>query len=101
MSASQPSTFRDAERSLYLSDLIAEVRRRNAESDASARAELAAHGGVIRNTARGCVSLTKSTRRGVEWQITTWDADGEPLGHIESNDLDSALKTLRELEVHS
>lgn len=38
-------------------------------------------------------SLTKSTRPGVEYQVTFWDG-GEPTGHLDLMDLESAVREL-------
>lgn len=39
-------------------------------------------------------SLTYSTRRGVDYQLTHWDANEQPLGHIDLNDFDEAVRLL-------
>jgi hypothetical protein len=85
-----------------IAELAAATRRSNEAFDAASRQEFAATGAVIRKTAPGGrVSLTKSTRAGIAYQVTSWDETGEPTGHIDATDLTVAIGTLRTLAVRS
>jgi hypothetical protein len=43
-----------------------------------------------RETPTGAVTVTRSTRPGVEWQVTAWDRDGAPTGHVDAGSLEAA-----------
>jgi hypothetical protein len=43
-----------------------------------------------RETPTGAVTVTRSTRPGVAWQVTAWDRDGAPTGHVDAGSLDAA-----------
>lgn len=45
---------------------------------------------VVLPTRSGKASLTWSTRPDVEFQVTYWDKEGTPTGHIDFNDFDRA-----------
>lgn len=45
------------------------------------------------------VTLTYSARPGVEYQLTYWDENEQPTGHIDLNDFDAAVRELWGYEV--
>lgn len=60
---------------------------------------------LVERRGRGRVLVHRSTRPGVEWQATWFDANGEPWGHTEHATLDEAVRRHRDsgsriVEVH-
>lgn len=49
---------------------------------------------VVLPTSTGKVSLTYSTRPGVDFQMTYWTPDEVPTGHLDLNDFDEAARAL-------
>lgn len=74
---------------------IAGEKARAAGFKAAAARELKRKGYVARPEGAGWTStITKSTRPGVAYQVTTFSPDGQPRGHGDALSLDDALERL-------
>lgn len=78
-----------------LRTLIAKTQERNRTYQEQVKREFERNGGLyVGQQARGggALSITRSTRHGVAYQLTLWDANEEPTGHMDFSDLDAAIR---------
>lgn len=70
------------------------VKKRYAAFKERVYLEFAEHDIVVMPTRYGKMSLTYSTRPGVEFQLTRWSHDETPVGHMDLGGFDEAVRAM-------
>jgi len=78
------------------SDVVREMRERRQRLEDRVKDSMAKTGGFKATLRRGAgfLTLTKSTRPGVAYQLTYWADENTPTGHIDEPSIEDAVRDL-------